>query len=151
VDNPPELVEGRDGLLYAVTSSIVFRINKSGGGYRALHTFADAGDAPGIGLVQGRDGAFYGTTYLGGVGGYGSVFKLWPPETPEMIGVAPTNGGATVSFAGETGARYQVLRSKDLTQWSVLDTITMSTTGIIHSPDNSPPGPTVSYRAAWVP
>ncbi len=34
------------------------------------------GRAPEASLVQVRDGTFYGTTFAGGSGGYGTVFKL---------------------------------------------------------------------------
>jgi uncharacterized repeat protein (TIGR03803 family) len=34
------------------------------------------GESPRVGLVQGRDGLFYGTTHDGGTIGYGTVFKI---------------------------------------------------------------------------
>jgi uncharacterized repeat protein (TIGR03803 family) len=44
-----------------------------------LHSFDNTdGDAPYDPLVQGSDGNFYGTTLLGGVNGYGEVFKITP-------------------------------------------------------------------------
>src|SRR5437899_9892399 len=36
------------------------------------------GTYPWAGLVQGRDGNFYGTTYQGGANGYGTVFQMTP-------------------------------------------------------------------------
>jgi len=45
--------------------------------YQTLFTFdGQNGAIPDVILVQGRDGRFYGTTYLGGTGNLGSVFKL---------------------------------------------------------------------------
>ena len=43
-----------------------------------LHSFTGGtdGDSPYAGLVQGRDGNFYGTTSGGGANGYGSVFQI---------------------------------------------------------------------------
>lgn len=42
-----------------------------------LHAFSFAeGDAPWATLVQGSDGDFYGSTIVGGPGGYGSIFKI---------------------------------------------------------------------------
>jgi uncharacterized repeat protein (TIGR03803 family) len=41
----------------------------------SFHVFAN-GAYPYAGLVQGSDGNFYGTTYNGGMGGYGTVFKI---------------------------------------------------------------------------
>jgi hypothetical protein len=44
-----------------------------------------------------------------------------------------------------------VLRSTNLTNWSVLATITMPLAGVYTNADNSPPIPAAYYRAAWVP
>ena len=69
------------------------------GSATTLYSFCAAaqcadGSQPVGGLVQGRDGDFYGTTYAGGTSGYGTVFKL-------------TSGGVLStlhSFAGSDGA-----------------------------------------------
>jgi hypothetical protein len=68
-----------------------------------------------------------------------------------MIGVNVAEGAAQVSFAGESGYQYQVLRSTDLSNWSLLNTITMPLAGVYTNADNSPPIPAAYYRAAWVP
>ena len=80
------LLEGSDGLLYGTTSSdgsygdgAVFSLNKDGSNFQTLHHFegwpAD-GSAPHGGLVEGLDGALYGTTTFGGASNAGCVFKL---------------------------------------------------------------------------
>lgn len=87
------LVQGSDGNFYGTTLNggtngfgTVFRISPSGS-YTNLHSFAggygygnDDGHAPYGGLVQGRDGNFYGTTALGGgnANGAGVVFRIGP-------------------------------------------------------------------------
>jgi uncharacterized repeat protein (TIGR03803 family) len=91
------LVEGSDGNFYGTTTEgeldgSVFRVAPTGGG-TTLHLFcslADCADgaAPYGGLIQGTDGNFYGTTYLGGGGaqsecisgvyGCGTIFKISP-------------------------------------------------------------------------
>jgi uncharacterized repeat protein (TIGR03803 family) len=90
---PQGVVEGSDGALYGTTqlgghpgsaqygtgSGTVFKVNKDGSGYAVLHRFSGlSGDgiAPWAGLVQGRDGAFYGTTLEGGTRNAGTIFKL---------------------------------------------------------------------------
>jgi uncharacterized repeat protein (TIGR03803 family) len=80
------LLQGTDGALYGTTRSggtngygIVFKLGSDGNAYTPLHSFTGAdgdGASPSAGLVQGRDGALYGTTYSGGTNGYGMVFKL---------------------------------------------------------------------------
>src|SRR5207237_780501 len=80
------LVQGSDGFLYGTTSQggtngngTVFKMT-SDGSLTTLHTFgpfpAYDGRAPYARLVQGSDGNFYGTTYIGGLGGSGTVFKI---------------------------------------------------------------------------
>ncbi len=93
------LVQGRDGNLYGTTLSggvgnsvgTVFKITPSGT-LTTLYSFCTAqhgngssdcpdGEGPSAGLVQGADGNFYGTTWLGGSGagvGVGTVFKITP-------------------------------------------------------------------------
>jgi uncharacterized repeat protein (TIGR03803 family) len=78
-------VEGADGALYGTVSrgmpinaGIVYRINRDGSDYSILHSFGGSGDGelPQGMLVPGTDGMLYGTTYLGGTGSGGTVFRL---------------------------------------------------------------------------
>jgi uncharacterized repeat protein (TIGR03803 family) len=152
------LVEGRDGMLYGTTSSpggTVFRLSKDGTDFSVVHSFGGNGrlwpSTPWAGLVQGTDGVLYGTTFGGGDLGFGTVFKLWPPETPDMTGVTFDAGSVMVSFAGTAGSRYQVHRSTDLINWTLLKTITMPPSGTYTNVDRTPPSGPGYFRAAWVP
>ena len=81
------LVQGSDGNFYGTTygwsqlyGSRVFKITPSGV-LTTLHNFTGGSDGaqPMAGLVQGRDGNFYGTTEVGGSSYlYGTVFKITP-------------------------------------------------------------------------
>jgi len=67
---------------------------RAGNGVTVLHSFDYAdGQYPEGRLVQGNDGAFYGTTYAGGGNGYGEVYKV------------TADGAFTIlhSFAGPEG------------------------------------------------
>ncbi|MGC1372935.1 MAG: choice-of-anchor tandem repeat GloVer-containing protein [Candidatus Sulfotelmatobacter sp.] len=58
----------------------IFEISPAGH-FRVLHAFAAADDSQGNianGVVLARDGNYYGTTYVGGTFGYGSIFELSP-------------------------------------------------------------------------
>jgi len=79
------LIQAKDGSLLGTTSSgggmpeglgTVFRLTTQGTLY-TLHVFRGAPDGtmPAAGLLQGSDGALYGTTALGG-GGSGTVFRI---------------------------------------------------------------------------
>ena len=81
------VVQGSDGALYGTTQSggasgygTVFKVNPDGSGFTTLVDFDSAtkGGTPQAGVVQGSDGALYGTTYQGGASGYGTVFKVNP-------------------------------------------------------------------------
>jgi uncharacterized repeat protein (TIGR03803 family) len=82
------LLLGNDGTLYGLTEAggtnnagSVFELNTTGNDYALLHNFqtngAD-GTAPGSGLLQGANGALYGTTQQGGTNGAGTVFSINP-------------------------------------------------------------------------
>ena len=79
------LTEGNDGALYGTTYSggvlgggTVFRLNKDGGGFVVLKHLGDSADgsSPNARLIEGSDGALYGTTVTGGDLGGGTVFRL---------------------------------------------------------------------------
>jgi uncharacterized repeat protein (TIGR03803 family) len=83
---PTELIQGTDGNFYGTTASggansygTVFKLTPAGV-ETILYSFG-ASSADGItpiGVIQGTDGNFYGTTASGGANSYGTVFKLTP-------------------------------------------------------------------------
>lgn len=101
------VIEGSDGLLYGTASSgvgasskgSVFRLRKDGTDFTVLHPFVfpctgDNGCFPCAGVIEGSDGAFYGTTREGG-GGAGIVYRLtldMPSAPPTLVVTAPEHG-----------------------------------------------------------
>ncbi len=84
-ENPEAaLLEGADGVLYGTTYAggvlglgTIFKVNKDGSGYAVIHNLRNDGGAnPVAALVEGADGALYGTTSAGGALGFGAVFKI---------------------------------------------------------------------------
>jgi uncharacterized repeat protein (TIGR03803 family) len=78
------LIKGADGALYGTTSrggrfatGTLFKLNEDGSGFQVLRDLSEAdGTSPQTSLVQGSDGALYGTASSGGsAGGYGTLFK----------------------------------------------------------------------------
>ena len=97
----PPLVQGADGRLYGVNSTggrsdngTVFVLNTGGGSFDTLNTFTQSGQGttPEGGLVQARDGNFYGTTNAGGANGYGTLYQMVPSTGKLNILSAFTNG-----------------------------------------------------------
>jgi len=120
------LIQGRDGNFYGtaggtgVVHCTVFKITPDGSltplwQFGSSITNAD-GHSPLAGLVQGRDGDFYGTTSAGGTNGMGTVFKITSAGTltslwqfgslsNQMDGTSPSAGliqGNDGSFYGTT-------------------------------------------------
>src|SRR5438034_10894712 len=81
------LVQGLDGNFYGTTfdggagnKGTIFKMT-SGGSITFLHSFVDDGTDgtnPYGGLIQATDGNFYGTTFVGGFNGSGTVYKMTP-------------------------------------------------------------------------
>src|SRR5207247_6181040 len=105
------LIEGSDGALYGTTSyggtnidssgrgmGTVFKLSKDGTGFAVLHHFGATNDGfnPMAALLQGSDGALYGTTRFGGTSASGGFY-----------------GGGTVFKLNKDGNAYIVLHSFD--------------------------------------
>jgi uncharacterized repeat protein (TIGR03803 family) len=108
------LISDASGALYGVTNrggisdlGTVFKLTPpsvAGGSWteQVLYTFTGGTDGavPQAGVIFDASGALYGTTYVGGANGSGTVFKLTPPAV---------GGGAWIetilySFSGSDGA-----------------------------------------------
>ena len=127
-----EMVEGRDGNFYGTTREggedsmgTVFKITPTGT-LTALHSFKksqEEGNYPESGLIEGKDGAFYGTTTQGGGAvpgkgwvGSGTAFKITPAgeftvlhRFPEKEGDGKTPSGGLVE--GSDGDFYGTTES----------------------------------------
>ena len=100
------LVQGSDGNFYGTTSSggagdygTVFQMTPAGV-LTTLVEFTNNGVANKgrdlrAGLLQGDDGNFYGTTYLGGANGNGTVFKVTPAGVLTTLVEFTGNGAAS--------------------------------------------------------
>src|SRR5580765_5072168 len=65
-----------------------------------LHTFTGGADGanPSSGLVQARDGNFYGTTSAGGAAGFGTVFRITSDRIFETVHAFTPPEGTASSF-----------------------------------------------------
>jgi len=88
------LLQGSDGNFYGTTADAgasgygtIFRVTASGA-ESLLYSFGGGtsdGATPLGALIQGNDGNFYGTTNIGGSGGYGTVFVITPSGTESVL------------------------------------------------------------------
>jgi uncharacterized repeat protein (TIGR03803 family) len=116
------LVEGTDHAFYGTTLyggtnnlGTVFKVNPDGNGYQILYEFQqDEGDYPMVPLVEGQDGALYGTTTGNNNGGHGTIFKLNKDGTGYNVLHSFSGFGADLSgpqaglLHGSDGALYGV-------------------------------------------
>src|SRR5262245_45109023 len=151
-----EMIQGTDGALYGTTNrggtsfaGTVFKLNIDGTGFTVLKhlTTASTGGRPSCGLVQGADGALYGTTDTGGSGGSGTVFKLNTDGTGFTVlknfsspttGASPSGGliqgsdgilyGTTVT-GGSAGGGTVFKLNTDGTGFTLLANLSAATTG----------------------
>ena len=91
--NPTGAMISVDGTLFGTTSAggvydggTVFEMKKNGGGFQVLHSFGNGtdGSSPRAGLVYVH-GVLYGTTYLGGTAGAGTVFSINLNDDTEKV------------------------------------------------------------------
>jgi len=140
---PQGLIEASDGALYGTTkmgglaggvtdrfgipgygNGTVFRLSRDGSNFRVLHRFTGIdgeGSEPWAGVVEGKDGALYGTTLHSGrlidgqlVQGGGVVFKLNKDGSGYQVlhrfGMQPDDGFGPFAglLAGSDGNLYGV-------------------------------------------
>lgn len=141
------LARGRDGLLYGALyyegEIKFFMLDQDGTSYSEILTsFQEFGDVTGISV--GKDSIFYGTIR-------GSVFKLSPPETPNvLIAEKGDQLEREITIHGTRGAQYQLLRSTDLKAWNPIFSFSMPAAGLL-SYIESENLPAAFYRALWMP
>jgi uncharacterized repeat protein (TIGR03803 family) len=111
------LAPGGDGNLYGTTwgdrrfsgtntFGTIFRITPEGVLTTLLSFGETNGASPVAGLVHSTDGTFYGTTFEGGAGGDGTIYRLVEP--PAIAAIAASNGLLTFTWTSLTGGLYRV-------------------------------------------
>jgi uncharacterized repeat protein (TIGR03803 family) len=102
---------GPDGALYGVTDGggtdgAIFRVSTTGGDLCVLHRFGQSqgdGAFPYSPLLRGPDGTLFGSCAIGGVSGYGTLFKISASanQPPALVNAIPNQSstyGTPFSF-----------------------------------------------------
>jgi len=130
----------------------IFKISTNGV-VTSLYSFTGGSDGsqPTTGMVQARDGSFYGTTYDGGQGGVGTVFRL--TIVPEIQAVTLTNSMLSLAWSTEAGGVYRLQYTSDLssTNWANLGNAVIATGSTLDITDSVTNGPQRFYRLALSP
>ncbi len=105
-----ELIKGADGYFYGMTSAggpnsygTIFKISATGD-YTIIKSFTvntDGGNPHGH-LTLAKDGNFYGITHSGGSNGVGTIFKLTPSGTFNVIHAMNSTTGGGASYGSLT-------------------------------------------------
>ena len=152
------LAEGRDGALYGTTYSggafnggTLFKINKDGSGYALLRSFPAAGEGgyhPELPLLAATDGAFYGVAPgrpvdpLDVSATAGFIFRVGHALSLRITPEVPILG-----VTGVPGYTYDLERSLDLSQWSMVRTLVLPADGVEEFTDSDPlPETNAFYR-----
>jgi len=129
------IIQGTDSNFYGTTSEggtnvlgNVFKLTPAGT-LTPLWQFSGSpdGEYPEAGLLLASDGNFYGTTYYGGTGAYGVVFKLIAPITinnsntlTQITAIQVVGTNVIVTLPSLSGETYQLQSSPSMvpTNWS---------------------------------
>jgi uncharacterized repeat protein (TIGR03803 family) len=160
---------GSDGYLYGTTFyggtfgppvaghvgyGVAFKLDTTGSSYSVLYNFGSQpgdGHLPTGGLVQGPDGAFYGTTSSGGDYNAGSVFRLSSTRFAFTSIRQLLDKTFYLSLSGPANTACHVEVSTDLLHWTPLTNI-LNTAGAVQFIDASAANfPQRFYRASQGP
>ena len=137
------LIEGSDGALYGVASGgglngggTVFSLHKDGSGIAELHSFPDTigNNSFPLAILEGSDGALNGITGYGGIGYYGTVFKLNKDGSDyavlwQFTGSAGDGADPSALVEGGDGALYGATFAGGDNNWGTVFTMNKDGSG----------------------
>jgi len=153
------LVEGRDGYFYGTTGyggtnggfGTVFEITTNGA-LTSLYSFSrNDGAHPFSVLVQRSVGRFYGTTFAGGKGEAGTVFRL--TIVPAFQAVTLAANTLSLTWSTEAGGMYQLQCNSNLisSNWTNLGNALAATGTALSATNSITNGPQQFYRVVLLP
>jgi uncharacterized repeat protein (TIGR03803 family) len=140
------LVAGPGGLLYGTASEgglfgggTVYSISTTGV-FTTLYSFFGEGDGahPHAPLLHATDGAFYGSTSVGGANNLGALYRMTlPAPHPKFTSIAMTGAGVTLTWAATTGQTFQLQYAADPTSaaWTNIGAVLTATGSTVTATD----------------
>jgi uncharacterized repeat protein (TIGR03803 family) len=157
----PGLFQGSDGALYGTTyfggdtmlGGTVFKLATNGLNYSVFWNCGYPSPVnPEASVIQGADGAIYGTCSYGGGGQeFGGVFRLTIFQPSLVIASVSSNNVAQFSLNGVANSTYRIDVSTDLLQWVELTNLLDNTGTVEFADPDSSNYPQRFYRAVWSP
>ena len=129
---------------------------RTNGTLSMVHSFSSSinqgARSPMGGVVQGNDGRLYGTTFVGGVHGYGTVFRISVPMSPILQSPVLTNNNLLLTWSSVAEQTYQLQYTTNLLlpAWFDLGSVTIATNGTMSASD-AISGPQRFYRVVVLP
>jgi uncharacterized repeat protein (TIGR03803 family) len=163
---PNKLVEGNDGNFYGTTYfggayggqtengyGTVFKMARNGTLDALLSFNKTNGAHPSAGLVQAKDGNFYGTTESGGLHNRGTIFRVSVPLAPKLEPGMQIDGSIGLRWRSVAGQTYQLQFNSDLnsTNWENFGVAIAATNGTVSASDSFATNQQRYYRVVLLP
>jgi len=163
---PNKLVEGSDGNFYGTTYfggafggqtengyGTIFKMTPDGS-LNAFFSFNKTnGSHPAAGLVQGKDGNFYGTTESGGLYNRGTIYRVSVPLAPKLETGMQIDGSIGLRWRSVASQTYRLQFNSDLnsTNWENFGAAITATNGTVSASDNFATNQQRYYRVVLLP
>jgi uncharacterized repeat protein (TIGR03803 family) len=155
------LYQAADGALYGMTEygsatdgGTLFIMPTNGVLTTLVGFYNTYGSNPLGSVIQGPDGALYGSTSAGGIYNSGTLFRVdIAAVAPTIQTVTQSGSSVTLTWAAQTGRKYQLQYKSILTQaaWSDLGSSITATSATATATDNPGGASQRYYRLAVLP
>jgi len=153
-------IEGTDGSFFGTSqqggtngAGTIYRVTRDGVFTVVVSLDPNGGGYPSARLIQGIDGAFYGTG--GGGEGYGTIFRLTVPSAraPKLKAPGSLGSETVLSWSAIRGRKYQVQTTTNLAglNWENAGGVVTATNSFNAWSSSARSAPQTFYRVMMLP